>query len=157
MAIYDSIDTRWSWDGDYDVDIQGDLADTKDNLLESLAIEIQTALKSEMGDWQMDPSIGANLFEFRGEANTRELGAAITDRVKSSLVTQGIVFASDLSIRVVPTHPNEVLIIVTVSATPTQANGLSIGEPVQVTFLYNTTEHDLFFLPKDLAQETRRF
>lgn len=155
MAIYDSIDCAWSWDGDYSVGIDGDLADTSSDLLISLITEIQTAIKSETFDWERDQGFATNLSDFQGMPNIKEMGQRIESRVKSTLVEFGIVFPFDLHVRAVPTHPNEILIALAVKVAPTLENGLSANDPIQIHFVYNTQENNIFFLLDDKAQQSR--
>ena len=84
--------------------------------------------------------------EFRGEPNTANMGAAMQSRMVNRLAGAGIVRAEDIEARVVPVGKHQVLIILSVSATATPGNGLTIGEPVVVTFLYDSLEDSVFFL-----------
>jgi len=153
VANYDSIDLDWTWDGDFILGKDGDLKDTEDDLLRSLLNEIHTIARSEFNDWQMHPNLGANMSEFRGEPNSREVGEAMRSRFKSRLVAAGILRSEDVSVRVIPVGRHQALIMLNVEATATSGNNISIGEPVVVTFLYDTLEDSVFFLEE--SQITR--
>jgi len=144
---YDTLDLDFSWDGDLVLGSDGDLGDNRDDGIRSLENEIRTVVKSEMGDWQHHPSLGANLSEFRGEPNTREIGKKIEQRVVSSLTNTGIVRLEDLKVRVVPTSVHAILIIITVTAQATPYNRLSQGESIVVSLSYDSLEDSVFFLP----------
>ena len=155
MANYDSNDLDWSWDGDFSIDQNGDLSDTFRDLLLSITHEIQTIIKSETLDWETDPGIGANLSDFQGLANNREVGKLIENRIKSSVIDQGLVLNGDFQIRVIPTHANEVLISMSLAAAPTLNNGLTSNEPLQIHFTYNSNENNVFFLLEDYTQKVK--
>lgn len=147
MGNYDSLDLTWTWDGDLVEGEDGDLATNTEDYLVSLETEIQTILKSESSDWLIHPTLGANLSEFRGEPNTREVAEAMEERVVSALTTPGIVKPEDLNVRVVPVGPYQVLVTIAVTANSTPGNRLSPGEPLVVVFTYDSLEDSVFFLP----------
>jgi hypothetical protein len=147
MGIYDSVDSYWSWDGDYAIGPDGDLKDTSDDFLSSLEQEIATVVKSEVGDWQLNPLIGATLTDFLGEPNTRENGKLIEDRVRFKIIDAGIVAPEDLSVRVVPTGIHTLMIMINVMTVATTDNRLEVGSAVSVNIIYDTMENGLFFLP----------
>jgi len=146
MANYDSIDLDWSWDGDFAIDITGDLKDTSSDFLLSLVNEIATIVKSESLEWEKDITLGGNLGDFQGQPNVAAVGAAIEDRVSSSLVNQNIIQPGDVSVKVLPVHANQVLIMIRVAAEATSRNGLVPGEPVKINLVYDTSENSVFFL-----------
>lgn len=150
MALYDAVDLDWTWDGDVPLDASGDLQDTLDDFIRSLENEIQSVMKSETGDWQKHPKHAANLADFLGEPNTRGTGTRIEDRVKTVLTTgTNLVLSGDLAVRVVPISYHEVLIVIKISAVSTALNRLRVGEPLQITLLYDTMENGLFFVTLD--------
>ena len=153
MGLYDTIDLNFSWDGDYTRGNDGDLGDTSDDFIQSLINEVRDCVKSEFGDWEKDPHVAGDLSDFKGEPNTRDTGKAIENRVKSRLVAMPLVSASDIQVKVIPVHINQILIAIRIQAVATSGNSLQPGEPIVVSFLYDTTEHDIFFLPP--AQKDR--
>lgn len=146
IANYDSIDLAWTWDGDLVLDDLGDIKDTQSNYLTALVDTIQAVVKSETNDWEKDPMLGANLSEFQGEPNTKETGRTIEDRIKIALTSQNIIQRGDIFVKVVPVHANQVMISVSVSVEPSNKNGLSPGDPLQVSLIYDTIENSTFFL-----------
>jgi len=147
IANYDSNDLDWTWDGDLILGDDGDLADTSSDLIVSLENEIRTVIRSEFGDWEEHPILGANLSEFLGEANTRQTGNKIREQITSRIVAIGIVKQEDLFVRVVPVGDNQVLVIITVMASSTPANRLAAGSPLEVVFTYDSLEDSVFFMP----------
>lgn len=155
MANYDSIDAKWTWDGDYVVGFDGDIggSEADGDYLESLLTEIHTVLRSEFDDWQLDPNVGTNLSDFRGEPNDRETAVRIEQRIKGRLAAARILKAEDIAVRVVPTGRHEVLIIISLNVTSTPQNNLEPGQPLVVSVVYDTLEDSVFFL--DESQESR--
>lgn len=145
MGLFDANDIDFSWDGDFLIDSTGSLADTSDDWLRSLVNQVRDLVKSEQGDWESDPNFAADLSEFIGEANTREMGKKIEQRIRSRIVNIGLVPTQDLNIRVVPIHVNQLAVFIKISCTPTANNKLVLGEPVIVTFVFDTMEHSIFF------------
>jgi Fe2+ transport system protein FeoA len=156
VANYDSVDLDFTWDGDYFVGKDGDIADTSDDLIRSLENEIHTVLRSEFGDWERDIVVGANMSEFRGEPNTRETGKQVEDRIRSRLVAIGIVQGEDLNVRVIPVGPHKVMIVIHINVTATSGNRLEIGEPLAVSLTYDSLEDSVFFLEVDQAERNAR-
>jgi hypothetical protein len=156
MPNYDSIDLAWSWDGDLAIDDNGDIKDTQSNYLLALADTIQAVVKSESFDWEKDPLLGANLSDFQGEPNTRDVGKAIEDQIKIALTSQRIVNNGDVKVRVVPVHANQVMISIVVNTDPTSKNGLSPGEPLQLSLIYDTLENSTFFILDNNLEKSSR-
>ena len=156
MGLYDSIDLNWQWFGDYAIGKDGDLADTSNDALLSLANEIQTVCAAEFDDWAMDPNVGAGLSDFVGEANDRATGKAIENRLLSRIVAIGIVRPEDMKVRVVPVGRNEIMATITVNATATSLNNLRPGEALTVTLLYDTVEQEVFFFEYAESSRTAR-
>jgi hypothetical protein len=158
MALYDTIDLQWSWDGDISIGPDGDLADTKDDLIQSFVNEIQTVIKSEIGDWEQHPTLGANLSNFRGESNSRENARKMERQIISRLGGSGIVKSEDLAVRIIPTGRYEIMIMIRINAAATSRNSLRTGEPISVNLIYNSSEDSVFFLPEtDLERSFRGF
>lgn len=147
MAIYDSIDADWSFDGDYDIGPDGDLKDTSYNLLQSIANEIHSVMKSEIGDWEKHPLFATNINEEVGKPNNQLTGRSIEQKVRSSLIANNIVKAEDLAVRVVPVGVSQVLILINISAQATPQNNLTPGQTLSVALSYDTLESTVFFLP----------
>lgn len=155
MGNYDSIDLDWSWDGDYILGDDGDVRDTGYDLLRSLVNELHTVARSEFGDWQEHPNVGSNLSDFRGEPNIREVGEAFRKRLVSRIVAAGLVLPEDISVRVVPIAKHQVAAIITIQATATSGNNISIGEPIVTTLVYDSLEDSVFFVEE--SRSARQF
>lgn len=147
MGNYDTNDLDFTWDGDFMIGKDGDLADTSDDLIRSLENEVRTVVRSEIADWQKHPIIGANLSDYRGEANTRKTGEKIQERIISSIVEVGIVRSGDIDCKVIPVSRHQVLAMVNIRVASTEGNRLEPGERVVVTFTYDSLEDSVFFLP----------
>lgn len=146
MSLYDSIDLLWTWDGDFATGDDGDIKDTKEDALLSLRQEIATVVKSEIGDWESDPAIGATLSDFLGEPNSRENGEAIESRISIKLVETGVVQREDVDVKVTPVSVHQVMIMINVVVVGTTANKMT-ANTVSVNLLYDTMENNLFFMP----------
>jgi len=153
LAIYDDIDAAWTWDGDFVVSDKGDLEDTSSDGLQSLLNEIHTLIRSDFGDWENHPIHASNLSDFRGEPNNRQTAEAIEERLVSTISAAGLVSASDISVRVVPVHAHQVLILMRINAAATPDNNLEPGNALVVAFTYDSLEDSVFFLP---PSETER-
>lgn len=151
MALYDSIDCYFSWDGDYAIDDTGDLADTSDNLLASVVQEIQTIVKSEVGDWLADPSVGATLSDFVGSPNTQDTANKLYTRLIIKLTENGIVSREDLNIQIVPVGIYQVMIMISVSVAVTANNKLTAGQVVNVNIIYDTSENGILVVPPTMS------
>jgi hypothetical protein len=155
--IYDAIDIQWEWDGDFAVGRDGDLKDTSDDLLRALTQEIQSIIKSKFGDWKVVPQFAASLHEFRGEPNTRTNGEAIRNRVISVLTSHDVVKRADLDVRIVPVHAHQVLVLIKVLAVATPDNNLKLGQPVVLSFVYDSVEDSVFYVVENRLERNHAF
>ena len=153
MAIYDAIDLEWMWDGDFARGKDGDLKDTSYDLIQALIQEIQAVVKSDIGDWKEHPTLAAGIKDYQGEPNTRKTGDAIKNRVISILTSHNIVKRGDLDVRVIPVHIHEVLIMIKVNATATSGNSLELGQPIVMSFIYNSVEDSVWYVPENRIAE----
>ena len=111
MALnYDAIDLIWSTPGDYIIGPDGDLADTRFDVLLAIAQDLYDRCKSDTGDWQEIPLMGATLSDFAGEPNTAANGRSIRDRLWNALQVYGTISGSDLSIDVFPVAKDKIAI-----------------------------------------------
>lgn len=149
MAIYDSIDADFSFDGDYDIGSDGDIKDTSSDYLKSLTNEIHSIMKSEIGDWEKHPLYATDLTEEVGKPNNQITGRSIEQKVRSALISNNIVKSQDLAVRVVPVGLNQVLILLNISVQATPQNGLNPGQTLSVALSYDTLESTVFFLPSN--------
>ena len=144
-SVYDTVDLYWLWNGDYDID-KGDIRDTNEDHLQSLAQEVQDIAASALNDWANYPQKGATLDDFIGEPNSRRTGDSIHDRLRLALISAGIVRDQDLRIRVVPVHIYKILIVVMIDAVPTAFNKLNRQDKVAVHLVFDFLERGVFFL-----------
>jgi len=139
---YDSVDLDFSWDGDLLLDNQGDIKDTSEDLLLSIRNEMFTIVKSSLGDWKEDITVGADLDDFVGESNSRETAENIKIRLESSL--SQLVSVSDVEIRVTPVSIYKVLISLSLAVLATAENRIQSGTVISATFLYDYLEKGVY-------------
>ena len=156
MSNYDSIDLDFSWDGDFVEGIDGDLGDTRDDYIRSLESEIHSVMRSEVGDWELDPGVGANLSDYRGEPNNRITATALEDRIVSRIVAIGIVKPEDVKCRVIPVGRHQTMASLHVNATATPGNRLEPNEPLAINLLYDSLEDSIFFLDESQTKRNAR-
>jgi len=152
MGNYDSIDLDWTWDGDYLRGSDGDIGDTSDNYLRSLENEIRTICQSSLSDWELDPFLGATLDDFVGEANTRENGQKIQDRVSHQIIDAGIVRPGDLYVKVFPVGIYKIMIMIQVRTQITPYNHLTTSDPITVNLVFDTREQSVMVIEKTLPR-----
>lgn len=151
---YDSTDLSWSWKGDLKV-VDGDLSLNSSDALESIEAEIITIIKSSNGDWELHPMLGANLWRFVGEANTRENAERIKDAIITSLVSSGIVRRADIEVDINAMSLHALYIKVRLKAIATTNNRLmapknnpdinQYNEGVELKFLFDTNTSAIFW------------
>lgn len=146
-GYYDEVDLSFGWSGDFLLD-GGDLQDTASDGLLSLIHQLHDIAASSLGDWIVYPQRGATLNDFVGEPNSKEIGKAIHDRLRVSIVAAGLVAEEDLSISVIPVHTNKVLVVIRVDALVTPTNSLSDGEQVVTSLVFDYLEQGIHFFDK---------
>jgi len=152
MGNLDTVDLDWTWEDDYVVGYDGDIGDTSDDHLRSLENEIATISKASLLDWEKDPTLGCQLSDYVGEANTRETGKSIENRVKYQLIAAGIVRPEEISVRVTPIGIYRVMIMIQVLTLATANNRLVPGDSLTVTLAFDTIEHSVMVLPNLLPR-----
>jgi hypothetical protein len=145
--IYDEIDAQWTWNGDYSLGRDSDLADTSHDGLLSLRQELHDICASEIGDWLLYLGRGATLSDFLGEPNIRSTGDSLHDRLRSSILSAGLVVDADLQLRVVPVHRHKVLIVIQIDAVATPLNRLQ-DDRLVAALLFDFMEQSTVFLDK---------
>lgn len=145
-GYYDSIDLAWDLNGDFNIDDRGDLADTSSDTIRSTENEIRDIIRSSLGDWELHPGRAAELKEFAGRPNTRDVGKEIETRLRSALVVNRIAAADDIYVRVVPVRYDAVLIILTLDVYATPTNRLETGDPLVISTLMDIAEGSLAFI-----------
>ena len=157
MARLDEVDLYWSYDGDFGVGKDGDLLDTSDDLIQAKVQEIQSIVKSEIGDWKYHPNFAATLSDFVGKPNSRTTGTDIRDRIISVLVSNNVLSAGDFDVRVVPVDIHSVLVMIKVFAMATERNSLEQGQPIVVSLVYDTNEGSALYLPESQIERNYFF
>tara|TARA_Y100000310_G_C20543520_1_gene744479 strand:+ start:377 stop:847 length:471 start_codon:yes stop_codon:yes gene_type:complete len=152
---YDSKDLTWTWDGDFVLDDSGDLAHNEDDALESIETEIVTIVKSSTKDWAHHPRIGANLWRFVGEPNTRKNAEKIKDAISVALVSAGLVRKQDIKVDVNTVSLDVLYVKVFLSATSTPSNRISsqadpdfksqYGQGIEIKFLFDTNTSAVYY------------
>ena len=138
--VYDTVELRWSEDGDYILDSDGDLRDTLPDQIQWLTDAIHTEMTNERGDWDLEPSIGANLLDFIGEPNTRVTGEKIKQRIISVLTRPELISTADLTVEVAPVsiHAIAIVLIIRVASTP---NNSVVADVLILNYLYDYSEN----------------
>ena len=145
-GVYDDFDLEFTWNGDFPISRDGDLRDTSRDGLQSLIDQLHDICASTFKDWEIYPNRGAGLDDYIGEPNTRTVGGRIHDRVRIAISSAGLVCEEDLKVRVVPVHIHKVLIILMINAAPTPNNNLREGDLLQISFVFDSIEQEVFFL-----------
>lgn len=137
----DRRDFYFTSEGDFFLSEAGDFEDTQNHQYRALIQQILTRLMSTRGDWPLQPTVGANLGEFLGAANTAQTGQLIRARILSELSREALLNPQDMKVDVVPVSRNAVMILlVIVPPGSTQA--------VYLNFTYNLSENKL--VPRNL-------
>ena len=103
-------DVGMTLDGDLMISPDGDL-----NLVDGfewLYREVNKRIRTENPMWQLHPTVGANLSDFKGEPNTPQNAKRIRQRLKYILSQGNIGFPGEFAIRVIPTRPDGILIYI---------------------------------------------
>jgi len=134
-------DLKWTWNGDLIIDQYGDLADTADNSLRSFIQEIRTRVRSDLGDWRMQPHVGASLSELIGEPNSEETAEAGKVRIISALTKDNFIAATAIRIRYTPVDQNAILYNIQI-----RLPDLTNDEVVNLTLVLDIDEYEVTFL-----------
>lgn len=156
MANYDTIDLDFTWDGDFKIGTDGDIADTRLDLIQSLRNELHNIMRSEFADWELHPNLGANISEFRGEPNTRETATAMRTRIVTKVVGATVVQPEDISVEILPVGRSQVMVTIAINAAATPNNNLDPNQPLAIAFLYDSLEDSVFFLEESQTERAFR-
>lgn len=136
MPRYKEIkDLYFTEEGDffYDTD-RGEFADTANDQYRGLIQKIQTRLSSTQGDWALQAGLGANMGDFVGKRNTREIGEKIKSRIYSELVN--VLPQRDLIVDVIPITTKRLAIVL--SITPGD-----VKKKLSLTYTYDMRDNKL--------------
>lgn len=128
MRPRETVDLYFTDSGDFVLGDNGDFRDTKNDHLRGFVQRMVTRVMSNQGDWRLQPQVGANLQEFLGKQNTREVGDRVKQRVQSELIGGGVLRAQELLVDVIPLSSTSIAIIVVVQST---------NPELQLTFTYD--------------------
>lgn len=140
--IYDRIDLLWTSRGDYYIDNQLDIMDTKYDPLRSLWQEIKTRTEGDQGDWRVFPNTGGNISDFVGEPNTKSTAEAIRTRMLSCLSADSFINSKDIKILYLPIDSDKILFRLSISVAPTAENANS--ELLSRIMIYNYSDHNIY-------------
>jgi hypothetical protein len=101
--------------GDIEVGHDGDFACSYDDDVKVDGIIFR--LKTQRGDYALEPECGAGLEDFIGRLNTPELGAEISTRVVESLTYDRFLEPKNIRVDVAPLSASELVISVYVAGT----------------------------------------
>jgi len=148
-GLYDDIDIRFYWNGDFGLGHDGDFADTLEDGLLSLRQELHDICASALGDWELYPNRGAGLEDYIGEPNTRSVSESIHDRVRMAIIAAALVAEDDLEVRVVPVHRHKVLILLSVHVMPSAFNKMNAESSyLKTALLFDFVEQGMLFFDK---------
>lgn len=124
------------------VDKTGDLLDTSYFPLRCLIQDSRTRLEGDIGDWEIYPTLGANLSDFIGQPNDSMTGSMIENRTIQSLSQDAFVARSDIQTRYVPVsiYAATCIIKINVSRTPGLDQHL---EWLQLEYAYDSASKGL--------------
>jgi len=98
MSKFKQVDFWFSEIGDLEVDRSGDLKDTKGSYGKAILQEVRDRLRGSLGDWKLNPQLGANLNRFLGESGTQANVNRIVTRVIESITFDGLLDQAEVSI-----------------------------------------------------------
>jgi hypothetical protein len=115
MRMHEINDLYFSEAGDFFVDDNGDLRDTKFDAYRGLIQRVDTRILSSRGDWAPEPGVGANLSDFLGKKNNARIGQAIKERIENELRQEDLLRAGEFAVDVVPIASEQIAILVIIT------------------------------------------
>jgi len=104
-------DVHLNQKGDLEVGPNGDIACSYDD---DVTVDgVLFRLKTQTGDYGLEPACGAGLEEFIGQSNTPELGENVRRRIFSALTHDSFIAPADLTVDVAPLSPTELIAVIT--------------------------------------------
>jgi hypothetical protein len=128
---YENGDLLFSDDGDFAIDVYGDLADTLEDGLKALSQSIRDRVKYPAGSWSLYPDKGVAFLPF-GMYNLEANAELYEDVIKNALTVDGLVFSEDLEVDVADIGDDIWLIAVSVLTQPSPLNN---GSSKRIFFL----------------------
>jgi hypothetical protein len=143
-GVYDRIDLLWTSRGDLYEGYDGDVMDTSWDPLRSVVQESLTRIKSDQGDWQLYPGIGATISDFVGELNNKATSENLKTRVTASLAQYGLINTRDLKIMTMPIARDKLLMRISLKVASTTENASS--ESLSINAVYSYSDNNVYFL-----------
>jgi hypothetical protein len=143
MGFYDAIDLLWDDNEDLQADEVGDLGTTEDDALLAKIQQLRSIVVASVGDWASDPAFAADLHDFVGQPNTRDIGLAIESRIRGAILNNYVALADDVYIRVVPVRHDIVLIILVLDVVATNDNRMEGSGDTSMAFMLNLPSGDM--------------
>lgn len=134
------IDLYWTMDADLAFGPDGDIRDTSYDPYRSIFQECRTRGRSSKGDWNTQPSIGANLRRLLGKANNKFTAEEGKAALIEAISYGGFVPVKDISVRYIPISKNTILYQITVVV---PVAGTARTRALSMMYLYDTTEGSL--------------
>ena len=109
MAFEDIYDIQMSEDGDL-VIIDSDLA-----LVNGVAWfiqEVSKIVKTNNPTWALHPNVGANVEDFAGQPNTREVARSIEKQVREAVTAEHIEMPGTIRVKAVPTSADSIVVYI---------------------------------------------
>ena len=103
------VDFGWTSQGDLEL-FNGDIADTVNTVGKAFIQEVGDRIRSSQGEWTMYPTRGADIDQFIGEINDREVRDGISDSIKFALTKDSFLTRNDFTILVARVATTEVAI-----------------------------------------------
>src|SRR3990167_11328017 len=100
-------------------------------------------------------TVGANLLDFVGEPNSREVGEKIRQRIVAVLTRPGLIAASDLTINVAPVSIDSILVTVVIAAASTPNNSI-VNETIAVSYLFDYSEQAILPIQPNSLYSSQR-
>ena len=115
MSKFRDIDLWWTANGDLQVS-RADLKDTRSKYGAAILQEAQNRLSSEIGDWQLFPTLGTRMLENLGEPNTDDLSEKIQEYIADALTRDGFLSTGEFSILSIPFNRSLLIIRVLINS-----------------------------------------
>lgn len=130
-------DFYWSLDGDLAYGNNGDIRDTSFDVCRSLFQEIRTRCQSAFKDWELHPTLGANLDNLLGKMNNRLTAEEGKASIINALTQGGFLPKNVIRVRYIPVSRNRLVynVMVTVSIPNTNQTRM-----LKTQLLYDTSE-----------------
>jgi len=135
------VDLYWTESGDFVLGDNGDFKDTALDNYRGLLQRVLTRIKSQRGDWALQPTVGAGLGRFAGKPNSEATGVRIKNAISNQLLQDDLLRGGEFEIDVFPVTKYSVAIAIVI--TPPRSGG-------QVTLTLTYDARDNSIVPRNL-------